>query len=266
MKIAVIGCAGRMGRTNLRAVLDAGHELVAGVETPGHPALGVDVGTLAGIEPLGRGAIDDAAGAMAGADAAIEFSTPEATVAHAEAAAAAGCAHVVGTTGLGADHEAALGAAAARVPIVYAPNMSRGVNLLMELVETVARALDDEFDVEIVEMHHNRKVDAPSGTALGLGRAAARGRGVELDDVAERGRDGPTGARAPGKIGFAALRGGDVVGDHTVHFAGQGERLELTHRASDRAIYGRGAVQAAAWTQGRAPGLYGMADVLGLRR
>lgn len=264
MRIAVIGCAGRMGRTNLRAVLEAGHELVAGIETVGHPALGEDLGTLAGLEPLGLGVTDDAAGAMAGADAAIEFSTPEATVAHAEAAAAAGCAHVVGTTGLDSAHEAALEAAARRVPIVYAPNMSRGVNLLVELVETVARALDD-FDVEVFEIHHNRKVDAPSGTALALGRAAARGRGVALDDVAERGRDGLTGPRAAGRIGFAALRGGDVVGDHTVYVAGQGERLELTHRATDRAIYGRGAVQAATWTRGRAPGLYAMADVLGLR-
>ena len=266
MKIAVIGCAGRMGRTNLRAVLDAGLELVAGVESPGHDALGRDLGTLAGGEPIGRAVTADAAAAIRAADAAIEFSGPAATVAHAEVAAAAGCAHVIGTTGLGAEDEAALAAAAERTPIVYAPNMSRGVTLLMELVETVARALDDEFDVEVFELHHNRKVDAPSGTALGLGRAAARGRGVALDDVAERGRDGVTGARAPGRIGFAALRGGDVVGDHTVYVAGPGERLELTHRATDRAIYGRGAVQAARWAVGRAPGLYGMADVLGLGR
>jgi 4-hydroxy-tetrahydrodipicolinate reductase len=266
MKIAVIGCAGRMGRTNLRAVSEAGLELVAGVETPAHDALGLDLGTLAGGEPIGRVVTADAEAAIGAADAAIEFSSPAATVAHAELAAAAGCVHVVGTTGLGADDEARLAAAAKRTAIVYAPNMSRGVTLLMELVETVARALDDEFDVEVVEMHHNRKVDAPSGTALGLGRAAARGRGVDLDAVAERGRDGLTGARERGRIGFAALRGGDVVGDHTVHFAGPGERLELTHRAADRAIYGRGAVRAARWAQGRAPGLYGMADVLGLRR
>jgi 4-hydroxy-tetrahydrodipicolinate reductase len=265
MRIAVIGCAGRMGRTNLRAVLDAGLELTAGVETPGNPALGVDLGTLAGTEPIGRAVTADAAAAMTRADAAIEFSSPDATGAHARAAAAAGCAHVVGTTGLEPEHEAVLAEAAQRVPVVYAPNMSRGVTLLMELVQTVARALDDEFDVEVFEIHHNRKVDAPSGTALGLGRAAARGRGVALDDVAERGRDGITGPRECGRIGFAALRGGDVVGDHTVYFAGPGERLELTHRATDRAIYGRGAVQAARWTQGRAPGLYGMADVLGLR-
>jgi 4-hydroxy-tetrahydrodipicolinate reductase len=266
MKIAVIGCAGRMGRTNLRAVVDAGLELVAGVETPGHAALGTDLGTLAGLEPIGRAVTADAAAAIGAADAAIEFSSPAATVAHAEVAAAAGCVHVIGTTGLEADDEAKLEAAAARTAIVYAPNMSRGVTLLMELVETVARALDDEFDVEVFELHHNRKVDAPSGTALGLGRAAARGRGVALDDVAERGRDGVTGARERGRIGFAALRGGDVVGDHTVYFAGPGERLELTHRAGDRAIYGRGAVQAARWAHGRAPGLYAMADVLGLRR
>ncbi len=266
MKIAVIGCAGRMGRTNLRAALEAGAELVAGVETAGHPALGTDLGTLAGVDPLGRSVTVDAAAAFAAADAAIEVSTPAATVAHAEAAAAAGCAFVVGTTGLAAADEAALAAAAARIPIVYAPNMSRGVTLLMELVATVAGALDDEFDVEIVEMHHHAKVDAPSGTALGLGRAAARGRGVALDQVAERGRDGVTGPRQRGRIGFAALRGGDVVGDHTVCFAGPGERLELTHRAGDRLIYGRGAVRAARWAVDRAPGLYGMADVLGLAR
>jgi len=264
MKIAVIGCAGRMGRTNLAAVLDAGLDLVAGVEPSGHDDLGRDLGTLAGREPIGRAVTSDAAAAFTAADAAIEFSTPAATVRHAELAAAAGCAHIVGTTGLDTEEEAALAAAAGGAPIVYAPNMSRGVTLLMELVETVARALDTEFDVEIVEMHHNRKVDAPSGTALGLGRAAARGRGVELDEVAERGRDGVTGARERGRIGFAALRGGDVVGDHTVCFAGPGERLELTHRAADRAIYGRGAVQAARWAVGRPPGLYGMAEVLGL--
>jgi 4-hydroxy-tetrahydrodipicolinate reductase len=266
MKIAVIGCAGRMGRINMRAVLDAGLDLVAGVETPGHAALGTDLGTLAGTAALGRAVTADAAAAIRGADAAIEFSSPAATVAHAEIAAEAGCVHVTGTTGLDADQEAALARAGERTPIVYAPNMSRGVTLLMELVETVARALGDEFDIEIVEMHHNRKVDAPSGTALGLGRAAARGRGVALDDVAERGRDGLTGAREAGRIGFAALRGGDVVGDHTVHFAGPGERLELTHRAGDRAIYGRGAVEAARWARARPPGLYRMAEVLGLAR
>jgi len=265
MRIAVVGCAGRMGRTNLQAVRDAGLELVGGIEAPDHPAQGEDLGRLAGGEPIGVAVTADAETVFAAAEAVIEFSSPAATAAHARLAAATGCAHVVGTTGLEADDERALAEAARRVPVVYAPNMSRGVTLLMELVETVARALDDEFDIEIFELHHGRKVDAPSGTALGLGRAAARGRGVELDEVAERGRDGVTGPRTRGRIGFAALRGGDVVGDHTVYVAGAGERLELTHRATDRAIYARGAVQAARWTRGRPPGLYGMADVLGLR-
>ncbi len=266
MKIAVIGCAGRMGRNNLKAVLDHLElELVAGVETGGNPALGEDLGVLAGRDPIGLAATDGALEAMRAADAAIEFSSPAASVAHAHFAAEAGCAHVIGTTGLAVEHEQALLEAAKDVPIVYAPNMSLGVNLLMELVATVARALDDAYDIEIVELHHNHKVDAPSGTALGLGRAAAEGRGVDLDAMADRGRDGLTGARERGRIGFAALRGGDVVGDHTVLFAGLGERLELTHRASDRRIYSDGALKAALWTRGRTPGLYGMADVLGLR-
>ncbi len=266
MRIAVLGCAGRMGRANVATVLAHPElELAAAVEAPGGSAVGADAGTLAGVEPAGVPVTDDAAHALAEAAAAIAFTTPAATVAHARLAAAAGSALVIGTTGLDADAEAVLDEAAADVPVVYAANMSLGVNLLSALVETVAKALDERFDVEIVELHHNRKVDAPSGTALALGRAAARGRGVRLDDAAERGRDGLTGTRALGKIGFAALRGGDVVGDHTVLFCGSGERLELTHRASDRGIYSRGAAQAALWTRGRSPGLYDMVDVLGLR-
>jgi 4-hydroxy-tetrahydrodipicolinate reductase len=172
---------------------------------------------------------------------------------------------VIGTTGLNPDQAAQLAESAARTPIVWAPNMSLGVNLLLGLTEQVARALPpDAFDIEIVEIHHKHKVDAPSGTALALGEAAARGRGVTLDQAAVRGRDGLTGPRTAGAIGFAALRGGDAVGDHMVIFAGTGERIELVHRASDRVIYARGAVHAARWVQGRQPGLYGMADVLGL--
>lgn len=269
MRIGIVGCAGRMGRANMREVLSeagGGVELAGGVERPGHPALGQDLGALAGLEPVGLAASDDLEGLIAGSDAVVEFSTPAATVATAALAAARGtCAHVIGTTGLDAGQEDALREAARRVPVVWAPNMSLGVNLLLGLVEQAARALDpDGFDIEIVEMHHRHKVDAPSGTGLALGRAAARGRGVDLEAAAVRTRDGITGPRAAGRIGFATLRGGDVVGEHRVLFAGLGERLELAHVATDRRIYARGALRAATWAAAQPPGLYGMADVLGL--
>jgi 4-hydroxy-tetrahydrodipicolinate reductase len=265
VRIAVLGCAGRMGRAVMAEVLAADSlSLCGGLESSGHAALGQDLGLLAGAEPLGVAATDDE-GVIGAADVAIEFSTPEVSVRHAGISAASGTAHVIGTTGLAAGQAAQLAQAAARTPIVWAPNMSLGVNLLLGLTEQVARALGpDAFDIEIVELHHRHKVDAPSGTALALGAAAARGRGVALEEAAVRGRDGLTGARRAGTIGFAALRGGDAVGDHSVVFAGTGERLELVHKASDRRIYARGAVHAARWAHGRAPGLYGMADVLGL--
>jgi 4-hydroxy-tetrahydrodipicolinate reductase len=265
MKIGIVGVAGRMGRMLLYEVCETdGLALGGGVETPGNAAIGEDLGTLAGLGAMGMALGDDARALFAAADAVIEFTSPEATVAHAAMAADAGAIHVIGTTGLSAEQAAALAASAEKTPIVWAPNMSLGVNLLMRLTERVAAALDADYDIEIVEMHHRHKVDAPSGTALGLGRAAAAGRGVDLDAVAERGRDGMTGARGRGAIGFAALRGGDVVGDHTVVFAAEGERVELTHRASSRRIYARGAVRAALWARDRPPGLYSMADVLGL--
>ncbi|HEX5077877.1 MAG TPA: 4-hydroxy-tetrahydrodipicolinate reductase [Geminicoccaceae bacterium] len=265
MKIAVLGCAGRMGRAVMAEVLAAeGLSLCGGLESSGHAALGQDLGRLAGGEPVGIAASDDEQ-VIAAADVAIEFSTPEATVRHAAVSAAHGTAHVIGTTAIHADQAARLEQAAARTPIVWAPNMSLGVNLLLGLTEQVARALGpDAFDIEILEIHHRHKVDAPSGTALALGEAAARGRGVSLAQAAVRGRDGLTGPRRAGSIGFAALRGGDAVGDHSVIFAGAGERIELVHRASDRRIYARGALHAARWAHGRPPGLYGMADVLGL--
>jgi 4-hydroxy-tetrahydrodipicolinate reductase len=267
MRIGVIGCAGRMGRSNLREVLATPvATLVGGVERPGHAALGQDLGVLAGLDPVGVAATDDVRALVAASEAVIEFSTPEATLANAALCAERGCAHVVGTTGLSGEQERELRAQAARTAIVWAPNMSVGVNLLLGLVEQVARTLDPAaFDIEILEMHHRHKVDAPSGTALALGKAAARGRGVELDRVAARARDGVTGARPAGAIGFAVLRGGDVVGDHRVTFAGTGERIELAHLASDRRIYSLGAVRAALWAAGaQRPGLYGMGDVLGL--
>ena len=266
MKIGVLGCAGRMGRAVMAEVLaSADLQLAGGVEQPGHAALGQDLGLLAGVETLGIVATDDARALLGEADVVIEFSAPEASVAHARTAAELNTGHVIGTTGLSEAQEATLRDAARRTAIVRAANMSLGVNLLLGLAEQVARALEPEaFDIEILEMHHKHKIDAPSGTALALGAAIARGRGVSLAEVAARGRDGLTGARKPGAIGFAALRGGDAVGDHSVIFAGVGERLELTHRASDRRIYARGALHAARWLQGRPPGLYGMSEVLGL--
>jgi 4-hydroxy-tetrahydrodipicolinate reductase len=266
MRIGVIGCAGRMGRANLRELLATpGAQLVGGVEREGQTAVGQDLGVLAGLDPIGIAAGDDVAALIAAAQVVIEFSTPEATLANAALCAAAGCAHVVGTTGLSPAQERELRGHADRTAIVWAPNMSVGVNLLLGLVEQVARTLDPAFDIEILEMHHRHKVDAPSGTALALGRAAARGRGVALDTVAARARDGITGARPSGEIGFAVLRGGDVVGDHRVIFAGAGERIELAHLASDRRIYSLGAVRAAMWAGRQPPGLYGMGEVLGLR-
>jgi 4-hydroxy-tetrahydrodipicolinate reductase len=249
----------------VRTVTAAEGCVVAGAtERAGAIELGRDVGELAGIGVLGVTLTDRPAEMFAAVDAVIDFTAPAATAAHAALAAEAGCAFVAGTTGLEDEHRAALRAAAKRVPVVWAPNMAAGVNLLFALTERVAQALGPEFDIEIVETHHRHKVDAPSGTALALGEAAAAGRGVALRDVRESGRDGITGARARGAIGFASLRGGDVVGDHTVVFAGAGERIELTHRAASREIFANGAVRAALWTAGRAPGLYGMKDVLGL--
>ena len=266
MRIGIIGCAGRMGRSNLREVLTTPNAVLAGgVERPGHAALGQDLGVLAGLEPVGLTAADDLTALIDGSQVVIEFSVPEATLANAAMCAERGCAHVIGTTGLNDEQARELRRLAERTSIVWAPNMSVGVNLLLGLVEQVARTLDPGFDIEIMEMHHRHKVDAPSGTALALGRAAARGRGVDLAQVAARARDGITGARPAGEIGFAVLRGGDVVGDHRVLFAGLGERLELTHVASDRRIYSAGAVRAALWAAAQPPGLYGMSEVLGLR-
>jgi 4-hydroxy-tetrahydrodipicolinate reductase len=254
-----------MGRALIRAISDTeGAELAAAIEYDGSPLIGQDAALLAGL-PAGTVAIgkDGDVGIAAGT-VGIEFSTPAATVKHARIAAQHGVAYVAGTTGMAACDEDVLREVAERIPIVYAANYSVGVTLLADLVRRAAARLGPEFDIEIVEMHHRHKVDAPSGTALALGRAAAAGRGVGLDDVAVRGRDGVTGAREKGTIGFAALRGGDVSGDHTVIFAGDGERLELSHRASGRDIFARGAVRAALWAIGKPPGLYNMRDVLGL--
>ena len=265
MKIGIVGCAGRMGRMLCTAVLDTrGCSLAGGTERPGGDAVGRDLGELLGRATVGVQVIDDARALFDVADAVIDFTAPAATVQHAGFAAETGTVLIVGTTGLSKDDEAALRAAGDRTAIVYAPNFSVGVNLLMALTERAAAILGDDYDLEIVEMHHRRKVDAPSGTALGLGRSAAKGRGVELEQVWCKARDGHTGARRKGEIGFATLRGGDVIGDHTVMFAAEEERIELTHKASTRAVFAKGAVRAALWAKGQPAGLYSMRDVLGL--
>lgn len=265
LKIGVVGAGGRMGQMLVRnATENEGTRLVAAIERPGSPALGRDAGEVAGIGHLGVPIGDDAAAMFHEADAVLEFSAPDASVSHAGLAAQSRKIHVIGTTGLSAAQEAALRDAARTTPIVYAPNMSVVVTVFMSVVEQVAAMLGPDYDIEIVEMHHKHKVDAPSGTAIGLGKAAAKGRGVELDSVAQWSREGHTGPRKQGAIGFAAVRGGDVVGDHTVVFAGESERLELTHRCTGREIFARGAVRAALWARGKPAGLYGMRDVLGL--
>jgi 4-hydroxy-tetrahydrodipicolinate reductase len=263
--VGLVGSAGRMGCTLVQRVTAAeGCRVVAAIEQAGHDAIGRDAGEVAGVGALGVAVGEDPRALFEASDVVIEFSSPAATVAHTALAASTGTAHVIGTTGLDDDQARAIATASAAVPVVWAPNMSVGVNLLLALTEQTAAILGDDYDIEIVEMHHRHKVDAPSGTALGLGRAAAAGRGVDLDTVADRGRDGIVGARKAGDIGFAVLRGGDVVGDHTVVFAADGERIEIGHKASSRDVFANGAVRAALWTRDRAPGLYGMRDVLGL--
>jgi 4-hydroxy-tetrahydrodipicolinate reductase len=265
MKIAVMGVAGRMGQELVRAVKEtSGCTIVGAIEKPGSPALGADVGVLAGVGALGVPVTADALDVIAKCEAILDFTTPKSTVEFAGLAANARAVHVIGTTGLSEADELQIAAAARHAPIIKAGNMSLGVNLLVALTRRIAEALDDDFDIEIVEMHHRNKVDAPSGTALMLGAAAAEGRGLDLARHAIRGRDGLTGPRRRGDIGFASLRGGSVVGEHKVIFAGPGERIELTHVASDRTVFARGAVKAALWGLGKAPGLYSMSDVLGL--
>lgn len=266
LRIVIAGCAGRMGRTLMRLVCETeGAVLAGGLDAPGSAFLGEDLGTLAGLgKPLGLVVGDDALSLLKDADAVIDFTRPDATVELAALAAQARIIHVIGTTGFDAAHEARIEAAARHATIIKSGNMSLGVNLLAALVRQAAAALGSDWDIEIVEMHHRHKVDAPSGTALLLGEAAADGRGVVLADVKDSGRDGLTGERKPGDIGFAALRGGTVVGNHEVIFAGASERISLGHIAEDRAIFAHGAIKAALWARGRGPGLFSMSDVLGL--
>lgn len=264
-RIGVIGCAGRMGRMLVADIAGTeGCALAGGVARPGAACLGQDVGELAGIPRVGIAVADNAEQLLRDSDVAVDFTTPTATADHAKLAVSLGKPIVIGTTGLSGAEEKAVRDAAQKAPIVWAANTSLGINLLLGLVQQVAQRLGPDWDLEIFEMHHKGKADAPSGTALALGRAAAAARGVGFEDVAVRGRDGITGPRPPGAIGFAALRGGDAVGDHHVIFAGIGERLELVHRATNRAIYAKGAVRAALWLRDQPPGLYGMKEVLGL--
>ena len=264
--IVITGVSGRMGRM-LVAEVEASPvmRLIGAIERPGHEWIGQDLGEAMGGKALGVTVTDDALEAMAEAQALIDFTAPEATVANAAICAQARAVHVVGTTGLSEEHIAKLDAAARHATIIRAGNMSLGVNLLVQLTRKIAKALDEDFDIEIVEAHHRHKVDAPSGTALMLGEAAAEGRGVRLSDVSDSGRDGITGARERGHIGFAAIRGGDIVGEHDVIFAAPGERVVLRHIATDRRIFARGALKAALWGQGRGPGAFDMLDVLGLK-
>lgn len=263
--IVITGASGRMGQMLIKTVIEReGVTLAGAVERPGHDWVGKDLGVLMGGTESGVIVSDDPAAAFAGAGAVIDFTAPAATISFAKAAASTGTAHIIGTTGFTEEDLAALKEAGAGNVTVRAGNMSLGVNLLVQLTKKVAEALDEDYDIEVIEAHHRRKVDAPSGTALMLGEAAAEGRGVALKDVEDRARDGITGARERGAIGFSVIRGGDIIGEHDVMFAADGERITLRHVASDRSVFARGAVKAALWAQGKDAGSYDMMDVLGL--
>ena len=256
--IVVTGASGKMGQSLIAAILASNKcRLVGALERPGHDWIGRDAGG-------GIMITDDPLEVFAVAQAVVDFTAPAATVGFAALAAQARAVHVIGTTGLSQADLTKISAAAHHAVIIRAGNMSVGVNLLVQLTRRIAAALDEDFDIEIIEAHHRSKVDAPSGTALMLGQAAAEGRGVTLDDVADRGRDGLTGARGRGHIGFSAIRGGDIIGEHDVMFAAPGERIILRHMATDRNIFVRGALRAALWGQAKSPGEYDMMDVLGL--
>ena len=266
INIGVTGAAGRMGSAIIREVCETPLCcLAAATEIIGHEAIGCDVGEFAGIDLLSIDITSDLDELFKKCDAVIDFTLPDAVSNHAAKAAIYGKALIIGTTGINSEQQESVNRASKNSVVIQAPNMSLSVNLLIKLAEQAASILDEEYDVEIIEMHHRKKIDSPSGTALGLGKAVARGRNIRLEEFAERGRDGITGERKKGSIGFASLRGGDVVGDHTVIFAANGERLELTHKATSRNTYARGAVHAALWSQDKEPGLYNMRDVLNFR-
>ncbi|MCF8483701.1 MAG: 4-hydroxy-tetrahydrodipicolinate reductase [Rhodobacteraceae bacterium] len=263
--VVVTGASGRMGQTLIRSVLASDKMRLAGcVERAGHAWVGRDIGECLGGTAIGIHVTDDPLSVFVAAQAVLDFTAPAATVEFAALAAQARAVHVIGTTGLEAAHLAKITAASRHAVIVRAGNMSLGVNLLVRLTQKVAQALDADWDIEVVEAHHRMKVDAPSGTALMLGHAAAAGRGVDFEAAKVSGRDGITGAREPGSIGFSAIRGGDIVGEHDVIFAADGERIVLRHIATDRTLFARGALRAALWGQGQKPGEYDMMDVLGL--
>ena len=266
MKIGIVGCAGRMGQMLVAEVFNTdGCELVGGTEGLGNYALGKDIAVYAGLPECGMLICENADGLFATADVVIDFTRPIATPGHLKLAQKYNVNLILGTTGHDMAGIAEIEGAAKNVTIVKAMNFSIGVNVLFALTEKLSSLLDDDYDIEIIEMHHKHKVDAPSGTAIGLGEAAAKGRGVNLDKVSARARDGITGVRKKGDIGFASLRGGDIIGEHSVVYAGESERVELVHKASSRDIFSKGAVLAAGWTKGQPPGLYDMLDVLGLK-
>ena len=264
-EIAILGASGRMGQMLIQTIRSSdAATLVAVADRVGSDWVGRDLGACLGAADMGLVVSDDAKATIAAADAVIDFTSPAATVVHADLAAQSGTAHIIGTTGMTDAELAAIAGSAQQTAIVRAGNMSLGVNLLTLLTRKVAAALDEDFDIEVIEYHHNQKVDAPSGTALMFADAAADGRGVSLADVRDSGRDGITGARKRGDIGLVAVRGGDIVGEHDVMFAAAGERVILRHVATDRAIFARGAVKAALWAIGKPAGEYSMLDVLGL--
>ena len=263
--IAILGASGRMGQMLIKTVLASDKAvLAAAADRPDSPCIGQDVGAVLGQTDIGVTISSDLRAVFSASDVVIDFTSPAATVAHAQLAAELGVSLVIGTTGMTDDELASIAQSAQKTSIVRAGNMSLGVNLLTVLVEKVAAALDEDFDIEVIEAHHNKKVDAPSGTALMLGEAAAKGRGVSLAETRDSGRDGITGARKRGYTGFVAVRGGDIVGEHDVLFAGDGERLVLRHVATDRSLFSRGAMKAAVWVVSQPAGEYSMLDVLGL--
>jgi 4-hydroxy-tetrahydrodipicolinate reductase len=266
MRLIVAGAGGRMGRALTRVIAETPGAILAGaLEAPGSELLGKDAGVLAGLPANDVRLSADLWALSANADGILDFTVPGATIANVAIAAERGLVHVIGTTGLSASDEAVIRSVTSRATVVKSGNMSLGINLLAALVKRVAQSLDDSFDIEVLEMHHKAKIDAPSGTALMLGEAAAEGRKVALAEHSARGRDGLTGPRRLGDIGFASLRGGTVTGEHSVIFAGPMERIELTHRAEDRTMFAQGAVKAALWARRQKPGFYSMADVLGLK-
>jgi 4-hydroxy-tetrahydrodipicolinate reductase len=265
MKFCVAGASGRMGRMLVEAVLSSANDrLVGALDQPGSPALGQDAAAFLG-RPCGVPIVDDVDAGLRDADVLIDFTRPDGTLAHLQACQARGVRIVIGTTGFDAAGKAAIAEAARRIPVVFAPNMSVGVNVVLKLLDLAARALSDGYDIEVIEAHHRHKVDAPSGTALAMGEVVARALGRDLKDCAVYAREGHTGPRDPSSIGFATIRGGDIVGDHTVLFAGTGERIEISHRSASRQGYAQGSLRAAHFLADRAAGLYDMADVLGLR-